>query len=80
MKSNVLHFPKELTAQKDEINELESAESKAWDERLEESFDIIDKMNDLDLMRLREAFDKARLDWPEEEAELPEKNKRHSFL
>ncbi|EAQ64795.1 hypothetical protein MED121_23639 [Marinomonas sp. MED121] len=80
MKSNVLHFPKELTAQKNEINELESAESKAWDERLEESFDIIDKMNDLDLMRLREAFDKARLDWPEEEAELPEKNKRHSFL
>jgi len=80
MKSNVLRFPKELTAQRDEKNKLESSESKAWDERLEESFNQIDQMNDLDLMRLREAFDKARLDWPEEEAELPEKNKLHSIL
>ena len=80
MKSNVLRFPKELTAQRDEKNKLESSESKAWDERLEESFNLIDQMNDLDLMRLREAFDKARLDWPEEKAELPEKNKLHSIL
>jgi len=79
MKSNVLRFPKELTTKPDAEKTISSVPAKTHDELLEESFDLIDKMNDLDLMRLREAFDQARLDWPEEEAELPEKNKIHSI-
>lgn len=79
MKSNVLRFPNELTTPS--ATEVTTSENKvkAHNALLEESFDLIDQMNDLDLMRLREAFDKARLDWPEEEAELPEKNKIHSI-
>ena len=80
MKSNVLRFPQELTTKNSETIAAHNLKSKTHDELLEESFNLIDQMNDLDLMRLREAFDKARLDWPEEEAELPEKNRIHSTL
>lgn len=78
MKSNVLRFPKELTTKSD-VKDSSQMSQKDHEELLEESFKLIDQMNDLDLMRLREAFDQARRDWPAEEAELPEKNKIHSL-
>ena len=74
MKSNVLRFPKELNAKTDEeIMRLNTPSSP-----LETQFQASQTDNDIDLMRLRDAFDKARLNWPEEEAELPEKNKIRS--
>lgn len=75
MKSNLLRFPQELTTRSAENIASQAVRSKCVDSASE----LIPQMNEMDLMRLREAFDKARLDWPEEEAELPEKNKIHSF-
>jgi len=76
MKSNVLRFPKELTIKSE--GDLLAQTSDARPPK--QAADMMIQMNDLDLMRLREAFDKARQDWPEEVAELPEKNKIHSTL
>ncbi len=75
MKSNVLRFPKELAikSEGDLITQISEVQPP------KQASDMMIQMNDLDLMRLREAFDKARQDWPEEEAELPEKNKIHSI-
>lgn len=75
MKSNVLRFPQELTTKGTGKGVTQKNNSKNRDD----ASALMVKMNDMDLMRLREAFDKARLEWPEEEAELPEKNKIHSI-
>lgn len=75
MKSNVLRFPKELATK----SEGELITQVAVVQSPKPASEFIE-MNELDLMRLREAFDKARQEWPEEEAELPEKNKIHSTL
>jgi hypothetical protein len=76
MKSNVLRFPKELTTNSEGGPTAQALNVQGP----KQASDMMVEMNDLDLMRLREAFDKARQEWPEEEAELPEKNKIHSIL